>query len=66
MRYDNLKELVRASSSARRYFLSYPPQTQLVLCEYAQEIHTAADLHLLAGKIEAYRKAIENSEYYDK
>lgn len=66
MRYSDLKELVAKSNSSRKQFLSYTPEMQLMLCEFSAEIHSTADMHLWAGRIESYQKALENSEYYDK
>lgn len=48
MRYDNLQELIRGSSSSRRYFLSLPVELQMRLHQQNEEIHSAAGLRLRA------------------
>ncbi|MBS5736614.1 MAG: hypothetical protein KHW62_01165 [Clostridiales bacterium] len=44
MRYDNLNELIRESSSSRKFFLSLPVNTQISLHEYNDYIRTAEEL----------------------
>ena len=45
MKYENLQELCRRSSSSRRYFLSLPVKLQMELSQYGPWIQTAAQLH---------------------
>ena len=45
MKADNLKELIDTSSSTRRFFLSLPVGTQLLLHARNEQIRTAEDLH---------------------
>ena len=51
MEYKNLKELIGQDSAARCSFRAYPAKTQAVLCEYAEEIHSTAQLYRLAAQI---------------
>lgn len=64
MKYNNLKHLVRVSSSSRRYFLSLPVIMQMELCEHNEYIHNAADLHRHVNAIEAYRRQVQISKYF--
>ncbi|MBQ8648785.1 MAG: hypothetical protein IJ470_01790 [Clostridia bacterium] len=54
MRYSNLHDLINSSSSTRKYFLSLPVNMQISLHEHNDYIHTAAELHRMAGIIENY------------
>ena len=56
MRYDNLHDLLMASSSTRQYFLSLPVKLQLSLHQHNDYIHTAQELHLKAGMMENYER----------
>ena len=64
MRYKNLNELIRKSSSARRYFLSLPVKLQLELHEHNDCIRTSAELHRRVEQLKAYHKQVELSKYY--
>lgn len=64
MRYENLNQLVRESSSSRRYFLSLPVSMQLKLHEHNDYIHTADELHRRTDAILKYERQVEISEYY--
>ncbi len=64
MRYTGLHELIRGSSSARKYFLSLPVEMQLALHAHNDYIHTAEGLHRRAGAIEAYHSQVALSDYY--
>ncbi|WP_294146327.1 hypothetical protein [uncultured Clostridium sp.] len=44
-----LSELLRKSSSTRRYFVSLPVWLQLLLHEEHDSIRTASQLHITAG-----------------
>ncbi len=59
MRYHNLEEMLRRSSSTRQYFLSLSPALQIALHRYDENIHTAAQLHDFAQRIEHKRHTIE-------
>lgn len=65
MPYDDLHQLIGQSSSARRYFLSLPTDTQLALHDHNPYIHTAADLHARAAAVTAYKRQVAISEFYD-
>ncbi len=64
MRYENLNQLIRESSSSRRYFLSLPVSMQLKLHEHNDYIHTADELHRRTDAILKYEQQVEISEYY--
>lgn len=64
MRYENLNQLIRESSSSRRYFLSLPVSMQLKLHEHNDYIHTADELHRRTDAILKYEQQLEISEYY--
>lgn len=64
MRYENLNQLIRESSSSRRYFLSLPVSMQLKLHEHSDYIHTADELHRRTDAILKYERQVEISEYY--
>lgn len=64
MRYENLNQLIRESSSSRRYFLSLPVSMQLKLHEHNDYIHTADELHRRTDAILKYERQLEISEYY--
>ncbi len=52
MKYENLHELIRHSSSTRKYFLSLPVEMQLTMHEQNEYIHTAEELrdHVIAAR----------------
>ena len=64
LRYENLNQLIRESSSSRRYFLSLPVSMQLKLHEHNDYIHTADELHRRTDAILKYEQQVEISEYY--
>lgn len=64
MRYENLNQLIRESSSSRRYFLSLPVSMQLKLHEHNDYIHTADELHRRTDAILKYERQVEISECY--
>lgn len=64
MRHENLNQLIRESSSSRRYFLSLPVSMQLKLHEHNDYIHTADELHRRTDAILKYERQVEISEYY--
>lgn len=64
MRYENLNQLVRESSSSRRYFLSLPVSMQVRLHEHNDYIHTADELHRRTDEILKYERQVQLSEYY--
>ena len=64
MRYENLNQLVRESSSTRRYFLSLPVEIQIELHEHNDYIHTAAELHRRVSALENYHRQVQLSEYF--
>lgn len=64
LRYENLNQLVRKSSSSRRYFLSLPVSMQIKLHEHNDYIHTADELHRRADAILKYEQQVQISEYY--
>lgn len=64
MRYENLNQLVRESSSSRRYFLSLPVDMQLKLHTHNDYIHTADELHRRTDEILKYERQVQLSEYY--
>jgi len=47
--FKNLSELLNQSSSTRKYFVSLPVQVQCQLHEHDEEIHSAYQLHMMAG-----------------
>ena len=51
-RAENLQELIRRSSSTRRFFLSQPVEMQMALHRYGDEIHTAQELRRYMGLVE--------------
>lgn len=63
MRYDNLQSLLQGSDSARSFFLTLPVAHQLTLHrQFDPHIHTAAELHLQASRLETYQRQVEVSE----
>lgn len=64
MRYENLNQLIRESSSSRRYFLSLPVSMQVKLHEHNDYIHTADELHRRKDAILKYERQVQLSEYY--
>ena len=52
LKYENLHDLIHASNSSRKYFLSLPVDMQMALHTMDQSIHSAADLHLQASMLE--------------
>ena len=65
MKYENLQELCRRSSSSRRYFLSLPVKLQMELSQYGPWIQTAAQLHETVYLVERHRHAVAISESLD-
>lgn len=63
MYYPDLAALLRDSRSARAYFLSLPMAQQLH--EHNAYIHTAAQLRLCSGQVEAHSRAVALSESLD-
>ncbi len=64
MKYGDLQQLIRESSSTRRYFLSLPVEMQIELHSQNAYICTAEALHRRVGELEVQHKQIELSEYY--
>lgn len=64
LKYENLNQLIRESSSSRRYFLSLPVSMQLKLHEHNDYIHTADEMHRRADAILKHERQVEISEYY--
>lgn len=64
MRYENLNQLVRESSSTRRYFLSLPVETQIELHAHNDYIHTAAELHRRVSALENCHRQVQLGEYF--
>lgn len=64
MRYESLNQLIRESSSSRRYFLSQPVDIQLKLHKHNNYIHTADELHRRTDAIIKYERQVQLSEYY--
>ena len=58
MYYSNLTALVTSSKSAGSFFFSLPIETQSQLADCGALIHTAADLHLYADRVEKYAQAV--------
>lgn len=54
MRYENLSELIRGSSSSHQYFLSLSTGMQLSLHAQNDQIHTAEDLRRYAAAAKSY------------
>lgn len=54
MRYENLQQMIRASSSARLFLLSLPVEQQLALHQQGAYLHTADELRRRAGELAAY------------
>lgn len=65
MYYPDLAALLRDSRSARAYFLSLPVAQQLQLHEHNAYIHSAAQLRLRSGQVEAHSRAVALSESLD-
>lgn len=61
MDYLNLGELLKNSSSSRRFFLSLDNDLKGELLNRARFIHNAFDLHFFAEQIPRYNKAIKLS-----
>ncbi|HIW73158.1 MAG TPA: hypothetical protein H9684_02440 [Firmicutes bacterium] len=59
MVYENLRDLLLNSSSARRYFLSLPVSRQMELHRYGGTIRSAAQLRRLADSLDKYRHQLE-------
>lgn len=62
LRYENLNQLVRESSSFRRYFLSLPVSMQLKLHVHNDYIHTADELHRRTDALLKYERQVQISE----
>lgn len=56
--YKNLNMLVASSKSAGDFFFSLPVETQARLADCGTLIHTAADLHLYAGRVDKHARAV--------
>ena len=54
MRYENLQQMIRASSSARQFLLSLPVEQQLEMHRQGAYLHTADELRRRAGEWAAY------------
>lgn len=66
MRYDCLQDLIKNSVGSRRYLLSLPVKDQELIHEYFNEaIHSAADLHRIAGSLDNYKRQIQISNSLD-
>lgn len=61
MRYKSLNELVKNSSSTRKYFLSLPVDMQMALHECNDYIHTAQELRTHVFAIENYNHHVKLS-----
>ncbi|WP_164997133.1 hypothetical protein [Clostridium minihomine] len=48
MKAENLQDLIRRSSSTRKYFMSLPVPAQLELHRYNEHVKTADQLHRYA------------------
>ena len=59
MKYSNLSELIYASLSSRRFFMSQAPETQMILHIISDEIHSAAELHEKIYAIQAVKRLSE-------
>ncbi len=62
MDYLNLGELLKKSSSSRRFFLSLDNDLKNELFKRARFIHNAFDLRFFAEQIPRYNKAIKLSK----
>ena len=62
MVYKNLDDLIYASSSSRRFFLSLPVKTQMALHSQSEFIKTAQTLHRNAYALENYQHHVELSK----
>lgn len=62
MPYADLHELLEKSSSSRRYFLTLPVEWQMQLHDQNACIHSAAQLHLQADRLEKHNRAIAISD----
>lgn len=58
MRYNSLQDLIQNSSGSRRFFLSLSVPMQCSLHKYNTAVHSAAELHRLAG-------IVQNLEHMD-
>lgn len=56
MRYDSLHELIKHSSSSRRYFLSLTVSMQLALHERGEYIHTAQEIRVHVDAIKQQKR----------
>ena len=63
MAYPDLHSLLQSSGSTRRYFLSLPVSTQMELHEFNASIHTAAQLHQWADRLEKYHHQLTLGGY---
>lgn len=63
LKYENLDQLIRGSSSSRRYFMSLPVEMQLALHQHGDSICTAEQLHRLANAIPKHRRQVEISGF---
>ncbi len=61
LKYHDMNELIRHSSSTRRYFLSLPVEMQLALHEHNDYIHTAEDLRKHVAAVNDYVRHVKIS-----
>ena len=62
MKYDDLHDLIKHSSSTRLYFLSLPVSMQISLHKFNYDIHTAEELRQKVNVIENYEYHCKLSE----
>ena len=60
--YKNLIMLGASSKSAGDFFFSLPVETQARLADWGALIHTAADLHLYADRVDKHARAVRLAE----
>lgn len=66
MRYDCLQELTRNSASSRRFLLSLPVRDQELIHDmFNDSIHSAEDLHRVAGLLDSYKRQMQISSSID-
>ncbi len=58
MKYENLRELKKHSSSSRKFYYSQPIYIQAELSKYGSSIRTYAQLRYYTEHIEKYYKAM--------
>ncbi len=62
MRYKDLYELMKASSTAKAYFESLPLNVQIALQKQSEAINSTEDLQAFAKSVSNYQRAVALSD----